>query len=430
MNLNKKSKLRYKGFALIVSLILTTNIFGSNSVIAQQQQLAEGVTSIVNDEAITSFDVRQRTRFLLVTGGIETPTKEIIEQLYQQALNSLINEKLQIQEARKFKQVMSDAEVDRVLERQARQNGATLDQFFKDLNEAGISLKSYRDKTRAEVLWQKIVNGRFGSKVKIAPERINENLSRVQESINKPQYQVSEIFIEVGGPNEAQQALTGAQTLVQQIRAGAPFARVAQQFSFAPSAAAGGDLGWVVEGELKPEVAKTIETIEVGTISDPIPVQGGFMIIGVKNKRPPSLPSITFNLREISKSHGNASEANIKEADKSLQFAKGAIRSGCKDLDKLASRSGLEYTDLGEVAENDLADPYKSSLNGLRKNGVSNIFHAENSSRIMVVCERMVSGDDIPTAEQIKDSLFDQELSLIARRYLRDIRREASIVTR
>jgi len=46
------------------------------------------------------------------------------------------------------------------------------------------------------------------------------------------------------------------------------------------------------------------------------------------------------------------------------------------------------------------------------------------------MCEKVISGEDIPTAEQIEDNLHDQELNLIARRYLRDIRRDAAIVKR
>ena len=418
-NLNKTI---FKGVLAAILIAGFANVSFKNAY-AQDVTLNEGVAAIVNDEPITSFDLRQRTRFILITAGVASPSQDAIIAASQQALNSLINEKLQIQEAKKYKLTMSDAEVDRILTNQAKQNGATLDQFFNELRQAGISIQSYRDKTRAEVLWQRIVSGRYSSRVKITKEQLDDALARIQASAYKPQYQVSEIFIEVASPDEDERARLGSNTLVEQIRNGASFGRVAQQFSFSPSAATGGDLGWVVQGELRPEVAKIVDTIPVGQVSDPIPVQGGYMIVAVRNKRSGGNVSLNLDLRQLVIAENN------KKGAKAIDDVRNQFK-GCDSLKKLADKNGVTVNELGKVALNDLSDEYKNLVENLPEGKVSNSIQSGANTEALVVCNREVTGEDIPTAQQLEDSMFDQELSLIARRYLRDLRREAAIVTR
>lgn len=429
-------KLKFAAFTKNRALVIIGSIaaysaisFAPQIAIAQSTGLAAGVAAVVNDEPITTFDVRQRTRFILITSDVKEPTPELIVQASQQALNSLINERLQIQEARRFKVQMSDAEVDRILTNQARQNGATLDAFFKDLHQAGISIQAYREKTRAEVLWNRIVSGRFSSKVKVSQQQVNDTLRRILSSADKEQYQVSEIFVEVSDASESEQSLAGAKTLVSQIRNGSNFSNMARQWSFAPSAAAGGDLGWVVSGELRPEIAKIIGTIGVGQISDPIAVQGGYMIIGVRAKRDGKPPIATYGLKEISKAVPANSNENVWErATANINSAKNSLRGGCEGVARLASRNNLEVADLGSVVETDLSADYQARLKDVKVGETTDAFRTATGVHSMVVCDRKINGDDIPTREQIEESMIDQEMGTIARGYLRDIRRDAAII--
>jgi peptidyl-prolyl cis-trans isomerase SurA len=398
---------------------------------AQQRPLSEGVAAIVNDEPITRLDVRQRTQFLLATSGAQQITDELVQRAAAAALNALIDERLQIQEAsNKFKVSMSDAEVDRILTNQARQNGATLQAFFDDLREIGVSAQSYRDKTRAEVMWQRIVSGRFGSRVRVNRDQVRAALNRILANTNKPQLLVSEIFLEDENAAAASQTLEGARTLVQQLRAGASFALVAQQFSFAPSASTGGDMGWITAGELRPEVIPVAEQLTPGTISDPIVVRGGVMIIAVREKRAPTPPKSKLKLKEMSvKVAAGSGEPIWRRAEQSVRSSRDALRNGCDGVTRAAARGGVEAVDLGEVDDADLTDPFKTQALALSRSQASPVFRSDTGVHVLVLCDKETTGDDVPTAAQLEDRLYDQELALIARRYLRDIRREAAIIT-
>jgi peptidyl-prolyl cis-trans isomerase SurA len=402
-----------------------------NILLAQQRPLTEGVAAIVNDQPITRLDVRQRTQFLLATSGATQITEELVQRASAAALNALIDERLQLQEAsNKFKQSMSDAEVDRILTNQARQNGATLQSFFADLRDIGVSAQSYRDKTRAEVMWQRLVSGRFGSRVRVNRDQVRSALNRILANTNKPQLLISEIFLEDENASASAQTLEGAKTLVQQLRAGASFPIVAQQFSFAPSASTGGDMGWITTGELRPEVIPVVDAMAAGTISDPIVVRGGVMIVAVREKRAPTAPKSKLKLKEMSiKVAAGSADPIWRRAEQSVRTSRDALRNGCDGVTRAAQRGGAEAVDLGEVEDSDLSEPFKSQALALARSQASPVFRSDTGVHVLVLCDKETTGDDVPTAAQLEDRLYEQELSLIARRYLRDIRREAAIIT-
>ncbi len=401
-------------------------------LLAQQQRpLTEGVAAIVNDQPITRLDVRQRTEFLLAQSGATQITQELVQRANAAALNALIDERLQLQEASsKFKSSMSDAEIDRLLANQARQSGATLQAFYAELREMGQSQQSWREKTRSEVMWQRLVGQRFGSRVRVNRDQVRAALNRILANSNKPQILVSEIFLEDENTVPTAQTLEGGKTLVQQLRAGASFPIVAQQFSFAPSASIGGDMGWITLGELRPEVIPVVEAMAPGTISDPIVVRGGVMIVALREKRAPIPPKSKLKLKEMSTKVASGSEEPVwRRAEQSVRQSRDALRNGCDGVTRAAQRAGVEAVDLGEVEDSDLSEPFKTQALALARTQASPVFRSDNGVHVLVLCDKETTGDDLPTAAQLEDRLYDQELALIARRYLRDIRREAAIIT-
>ena len=421
---------RWTSLAGLLGVAIAVSSF-PNSASAQQRPMTEGVAAIVNDQPITRLDVRQRTQFLLATSGAPQVTEELVQRASSAALNALIDERLQIQEAStKFKVNMSDGEVDRILTNQARQNGATLQTFFDDLRDIGVSAQSYRDKIRAEVMWQRLVSGRFGSRVRVNRDQVKSALNRILANTNKPQLLISEIFLEDENAAAAGQTLEGARTLVQQLRAGASFPIVAQQFSFAPSASTGGDMGWITAGELRPEVIPVVDRMTAGTISDPIVVRGGVMIVAVREKRAPTPPKSKLKLKEMTLKVAAGSQETVwRRAEQSVRQSREALRNGCDGVTRAVQRSGVEAIDLGEVDDSDLSEPFRGQALALARTQASPVFRSDTGVHVLVLCDKVTTGDDIPTAAQLEDRLYDQELALIARRYLRDIRREAAIIT-
>jgi len=236
------------------TLAITIASVASAATPAYAQTAAHGIAAIVNDDIVTSHDLRQRILFIMATTGAERDERTLAR-IQQQALRNLVDEHLQMQESQKYEQSISDEEVNQNVGRLIGRNGLDPNDVVARLAQAGVSIETLRDQVRSEIAWQRIVNGLYGSRIRISDAQIDETLNRLTANVDKPSFRVAEIYIEgtpeIGG---MEGALEGAKAMIQQLSDGAPFPLLAQQFSSAASAAKGGDIGWVREGELRSEL--------------------------------------------------------------------------------------------------------------------------------------------------------------------------------
>jgi len=248
-------------------------------------QTGQGIAAVVNDDIITTYDLRQRVLFILATTGVERD-EATLRRIQAQALRSLVDEELQMQEAGKFDQTIGDDEVHRSMEQLVSRNGLDAAEVEQRLASVGVSMRTMEDQVRSEIAWQRITGGLFGSRIRISDAQIDETHSRLSASASKPSYRVAEIYIEASPEIGGQAgALEGANAMIVQAKQGAPFQLLAQQFSSSATAATGGDVGWVNEGELRTEIDSVIRTMEKGSVSNPIEVPGGVYVIALIDKR-------------------------------------------------------------------------------------------------------------------------------------------------
>ena len=186
--------------------------------------LSEGVAAVVNDSIISTYDFRQRVRLLLITSGVQ-PTRENLPQIEQEALRSLVDEHLEVQEIKreekeqKFKILADDNDVNREISRIAQGNRMTGEQLLKALATAGVGSTTLKDQIRAQVSWDRWIQGRFGgSRMKIGQDQINAVIRQLEAETAKPQYQIAEIFIDAARVGGEDQAISGAQQLVAQLQ--------------------------------------------------------------------------------------------------------------------------------------------------------------------------------------------------------------------
>lgn len=386
-------------------------------------QMAEGVAAIVNDEVISTYDVRQRASLLLASSAIE-PSPENMQRAAQQALRDLVDERLQIQEAASYEISPTDAQINATLSDIARSNNSTAPELLRQLTEAGINPVTLRQQIRADIAWRRLINGRYGSRVRISDVEVRETLERIAAGAQRAQFLVSEIFLPAETEAEFQEMETGAMRLLQEMQRGAPFPLVARQFSAAPTAASGGDLGWVGAGELRPEVQAIVDRLQPGQVSNPVRTPEGVYLIALRERRegrPVTAPVVRIGLLQVT----------VPSAQRSaLERARARI-SSCEAIGgALSSVEGADIINLGETAESDLSDTVRSQVSGLNAGQTSAVTAAGDTASMFVVCSRAETNTGMPSRAEVENRLFEQELALLAQRYLRDLRREATIITR
>ena len=385
-----------------------------------KSQDIQAIAVIVNDEVISRYDVNQRVRLILVTSGIPA-TEENVKRIEEQAIKALIDEKIQIQEAIKLEVPDSPDEINLMLDNIARGNQTTAEGILESITSQGVNSETLLSQIKSELLWNKIVRGRFGSYINISDEEVNIIYDRTIQNINNSQYDISEIFIGFEDESEEKEAKELTERLTEQLKNEIAFEPVAQQFSQAPSSGQGGFIGWVSEGQLDPDIISNIKNLEIGSVSDPIKTVNGYYIIklngkseeGGKNpmKNQYDLISVSFDI-----------EDKIMAKDFSENFI------SCKRLDGLLENyNQKEVNVIGKRLLQELPkELHKELLEKNAGNALSPRFSDENID-IILICDRK---DDIGiqvNRDVIEDNIYSQKMGMMSRRHLRDLRRDAVI---
>ena len=402
---------------------------------AKPNPLSESVAAVVNDDIVSSYDLMQRMRLLMVTSGMQ-PTQENLPQLEQEALRSLIDEHVQMQELRRVEKaqkitiISTDKEVEEQIQDIAKGNNMTAEQLTQQLSAQGVGIDTWKAQIRADSSWQAWISGRYGSRLRIGDDQIKAFERRQAEAASKPQYQVSEVFIDAVRVGGMETALNGAKQLVTQMQQGAPFPAVARQFSASPTAANGGDAGWISPGEMPPEVDAALEQLRPGQLSAPIPVRDGVYVIYLREKRSGAKAALV-DLKQVALVlPKDATQAQVDAASKVLLDLKSKIVN-CETLEATAGKvDGVVAGDLGEAEVTDLAPAFQQAAESLKVGQVSDPIRTDAGLHLIAVCGKRQSGAQAPTRDQIENRLRGQQLALISKRYLRDLRNSATIETR
>ncbi|MET0293989.1 MAG: peptidylprolyl isomerase, partial [Phenylobacterium sp.] len=397
--------------------------------------LSEAVAAVVNDDIVSTFDLAQRMRLLVATTGIQ-PSQQNLPQLQREALTSLVDERLQIQELRRLQRqqkvniIADDAEVEAEVANLARGNNASPEQFTAALRAQGV-YETLREQIRAQISWMRYINGRYGSRLRIGEDQIKAAQETLAASASKPSYQISEVFIDAARVGGMDAAVTGANQLVSQLQQGAPFQAVARQFSAAPTAASGGDAGWVAAGELPAEVQAAVDQMRPGQLSRPIPVRDGVYIVYLRDKNAGAAAVLVRMKQAAVPLAPGAAQAQIDEATAKLEKLRAAGPT-CDSLETVAATvPGVVAGDLGEAEPKDLSPAFRSAVETLTDGQFSQPIRTQAGLHLVAVCGRRVGGgSEQITRDQVENRLFGQQLSMIARRYMRDLRSSATIETR
>jgi peptidyl-prolyl cis-trans isomerase SurA len=240
--------------------------------------------AVVNDDVISVLDLAMRVQLAIIAAGVQD-SQDVRSRLMPQVLNSLIDERLQMQEANRLDIAVTDEQVAGALEQIAEQNNMTEGQFLTMLRNRGVIPTTLIDQIRAQIAWQSVIQRRVLPNVVIAPEEVEEVISRLASRRGSIERRVSEIFIPVESTAKEGEAQADANRLFEELRRGANFAGLARQFSQSGTAVLGGDRGWVRDGELDEELNKVLAQMGPGEVSVPVRTLSGLHILFLRDMR-------------------------------------------------------------------------------------------------------------------------------------------------
>ncbi len=265
-------------------------VFAVISVPAVHAQNANRIVAFVNDDVITLYELHNKIREM--TGYDVTLLRERNPRQYhdtrRMVLERLIEDRIAQNKIQEIGIQVGESEVDGAIDRIKRENRWTENDLESMLKSQGLSREEYRERIKQEIQRHKLVDFEVKSRIIVRDEDIEayyeENKDQFQR---KPGVELSTIFLLHKNPGDSQAAAeleTKAADILDRLRKGADFGRMAVAHSDGPAAKEGGYLGRFDPDQLEPEVREIIDKTPEGGVSDLIIKPNGIQIVKVLDK--------------------------------------------------------------------------------------------------------------------------------------------------
>lgn len=357
------------------------------------------VIAVVNDEAITSFELRTRIATVerqLEAQRVQLPTREILE---RQVLERMITDRVQLQFAKETGLRVSDIELDAAIRRIAEGNRLGLAEFRAALERDGVAWVKFREEIRDEIVLSRLRDREVESRIVVSDGEIDNYLANpVQSETGAAEVNIAHIVLRVpeqASPDQLMRIGARARAALEQLRRGDDFAKVAASYSDAPDALSGGAMGLRPLDRLPALYADAVKQLKPGELSDVLRSPAGFHIVKLIDTRGGSAGKTAVSLRQTRARHilikvnELVSEA---EARRKLVVLKERLDNGADfaELARLNSNdiSAAKGGDLGWLYQGDTVPEFEKAMDALKLNQTSEPVQSPFGFHLIQVLER------------------------------------------
>ncbi len=393
-----------------------------------------GVAAAVNGQVITTQDITVRARLLALSMDMN-PTPQVIKRLSPQVTKQLIDQALQQQEIDKLGVNVSTQELANAISHLEQSNNLPPGGLEAKLKAAGVPYSTLLAQIRTSIGWQKVLHKVLGPRLQLTPGDVAAEKAALKASLGAPQYHLAEIFIPVTDPSDETPAQNFANTVIAQLRQGAPFPIVAAQFSQAQTALSGGDLGFVQLNQLDPAVAATVKQMPVGAVSNPIRVPGGYEIVQLLDKH--DIGNQMQTILDIRQAYGQypkpvtGAQLGPIQINFINQFmAKAQKAKTCSDIEALDTAYGnIQPSDPGPVNLATVTPPaFQQLLANLPLNTLSRPLVQAAGVSVVMICNRTKEKAQLPSDKEIENMIIDQRVQLESEQMMDQLRHRSVIL--
>jgi peptidyl-prolyl cis-trans isomerase SurA len=394
------------------------------------------IVAVINNDVISTGDVDNRARLFALSTGMRL-APDIIDRLKPQIVRQLIDERLRMQEAQRRKIVIPDQAIAAAIRDIELRNNMPPGMLRQRLSVDGVGQRTLVSQIRAQLAWTQVLRERMGERGNVTEADVEAQQRLMDQMVGKSEYRVGEIFIPIDDPAQTADAQRFAETVIQELRLGAPFPIVAAQFSQSQGALEGGDRGWVQLSQLDPAVADLVTQMPPGAISNPVKVAGGFAIVTLLAKREIGREMATaLRLRQTflpfnSPLNPQAPSDHHRQVLEQARGLANTVRS-CEQMEELAKAGDPSRPiDPGEVRLEGVSPPqFRAILAALPIGRPSEPLVSPEGIAVIVICSREQKIMATMTKQDIQRFLVNERVELLSRQMMRDLRRQASIQIR
>lgn len=358
------------------------------------------IVAIVNNEVITLNDLNERMSIVIKQLQAQSTQLPPQDALKKQLLERMINDMVQMQEAKETGIKVDDAALDKTLQRIADENNLSMTEFRRRLEQDGVRWQKFREEVRGEVVVSRLREREVESSVSVTEAEVDTQLSlEAREATTDQEFRLAHILVLV--PEQATSVQIEARRkralqALSELRKGAEFAQISAQYSDAPDALQGGNLGWRPSGRLPAIFLEALTPLKAGETTDILRSANGFHIVKLLDRRGrDAQPTVqqTHARHILIKSKEGVTDSDAKER---LARLRERIIGGA-DFGELAKvhsddPSNVKGGDLGWISAGDTVPEFERTMNQLRDNEISAPVQSPFGWHLVQVIERRTEG--------------------------------------
>jgi peptidyl-prolyl cis-trans isomerase SurA len=363
----------------------------------------------VNDQAITQFEYDQRLLFMTM---LRQPGD--LEKL---AMDTLVDDRLRLSAAKQYDVKLTPDQIKAGMEEFAARANLTAEKFIEIVGQAGVQPQTFRDFVESGLIWRELVRGKYGASISISEKQIDRAMESATPMV-AISVRLSEIVLPATGAGR-NAALVAAQSLRLHLRAGEDFATLARANSKGPTAGRGGALDWLKLSQMKPDAAVAVRALQPGQVSDPVILDDSVVIYQMQEQKqePATATGTVVDYAEFLLPDDGAAAAVRAKVDT------------CNDLYGLAKGLPADRLLRQTLPQAQVPRDVAGALAGLDMGESSTAITRGGWRVFLMLCRRGPAETDMPSRDEVKLQLTNQQLGTQSEIFLEELRSEAIIRT-
>ena len=356
-------------------------------------ELLDKVAVIVEDGIILESEVNKRIEQIIESlkqSDTPLPPQEV---LFEQIIERMIIEEIQLQKAQMAGVRISDQELNESMAQIAQGNGLSLQDFRSFLEEQGESYEFVREQVRKEMILSRIQRGLVQSKVYISEQELDNFINSQEGQVNlSAEFLIQQILIPINRDQDEKTASSVIDSLKEKISKKMDFGDLAKEYSFGEEADNEGSLGWRKINEIPTLFANEISSLRKGEIAGPFRSGAGLHLIKLKDKkgRDIKIEKQTLARHILIQTSEIRSEKQAKDLIEDL-YNRSQNEDKFSDLARLYSDdpgSKMEGGELSWTGPGRFDPKFEEVMNSLEINQVSKPFKSNFGWHIVEVLDR------------------------------------------
>ena len=365
------------------------------------QTASDYIVAIVNSEPITNLQVRQEMQRLgqfLAQQQQPIPTPEV---LAEQALERLINDRAQIQFARESGITIEDFALDEAEQSVARQNQVDTAEMYRRLSADGVSRSQFRGNLRDQMLLSRVREREVSQRIKVSELDIDRYLMEQQRNNTGTPAEVNIAHILLAlpeSPSPAQLAAgqAKAQQIIDQVRAGVDFSKLARELSQAPDADAGGIFGLRPADRYPQLFVDAVRNLDPGAMAV-VRSGAGLHVLRLVEKRVSGGPATStaqtrashILLRATAAMDEASAVAKLTDIRKRILAGQISFEAAAKEFSQ--DGSAAQGGDLGWAVEGQFVPEFEATMEKLQPGEISQPLVSRFGVHLIQVRERRIN---------------------------------------